>query len=222
MSITTDIHDGVATISMDDGKANAVGFDLIAGLNVALDEAEASARAIVLVGREGKFSAGFDLSVLGSGDPQQASRLVTQGGTLGLRLFRSSLPVVAACSGHAIAMGCFLLLSSDLRIGVPGPFKIGANETVIGMTLPVFGQELARARLRPERLTEAIVMGQLYPPDMAVQVGYLDRLSTPEALLQESQAEAARLGELPRAAYKGNKLAMRQSFIDRMAASLDA
>jgi enoyl-CoA hydratase len=119
-------------------------------------------------------------------------------------------------------MGCFLLLSSDLRIGVPGPFKIGANETVIGMTLPVFGQELARARLRPERLTEAIVMGQLYPPDMAVQVGYLDRLSTPEALLQESQAEAARLGELPRAAYKGNKLAMRQSFIDRIAASLDA
>jgi enoyl-CoA hydratase len=222
MSITTDIHDGVATISMDDGKANAVGFDLIAGLNAALDEAEASARAIVLVGREGKFSAGFDLSVLGSGDPQQASRLVTQGGTLGLRLFRSPLPVVAACSGHAIAMGCFLLLSSDLRIGVPGPFKIGANETVIGMTLPVFGQELARARLRPERLTEAIVMGQLYPPDMAVQVGYLDRLSTPEALLPESQAEAARLGELPRAAYKGNKLAMRQSFIDRMAASLDA
>lgn len=220
MSVQIEIEEGVATLCMDDGKANAVGFDLIAGLNAALDEAEAKARAIVLVGRDGKFSAGFDLSVLGQGQPEDAARLVNLGGALGLRLFQSPLPIVAACTGHAIAMGCFLLLSSDLRIGVPGPFKIGANETVIGMTLPVFGQELAKARLRPERLTEAIVMGQLYAPDAAVEVGFLDRLAAPQDVRAEAQADADRLGALPRAAYRGNKLAMRRGFIETMAASL--
>ena len=214
MSVTIDIQDGIATITMDDGKANAVNEALIDALHDALDEAEKNANAVILVGREGKFSAGFDLSVLGSGDAEQADRLGKRGGGIALRLFTFPLPVIAACTGHGIAMGCFLLLSSDIRIGLDGPFKIGANETAIGMSLPVFGIELPKARLRPERLTEAVINARLYGPAEAAEVGFLDRVvSSMDELMSAARQEAETLGALPRGAFKANKRKLRAPFI---------
>lgn len=222
MSVSLSIESKIATITMDDGKANAVGFSLIEALNAALDEAEAKANAIVLTGREGKFSAGFDLNVLREGSPADAARLVNQGGALALRLFNTAMPVIAGCNGHAIAMGCFLLLASDIRIGTLGAFKIGANETAIGMMLPVFAAELLKARIQPHQLTEAAITGQLYSPTDAVSRGFLDRAVEPEQMLPAAQAEAERLGALPRAAYAGNKTLIRKPFIDAIAPTVSA
>ena len=214
MTATLTLDDKIATITMDDGKANAVNDGLIDSLHAALDEAEAKADAVILTGREGKFSAGFDLSVLGSGDAETAARLVKRGGGIALRLFTFPLPVIAACNGHGIAMGAFMLLSSDVRIGVDGPFKLGANETQIGMVLPTFALELTKARLKHEKLTEAVIQGTLYDPKGAAEVGFLDEVVSVDELMPRAQAEAERLGALPRAAYKGNKLILRQPFVD--------
>ncbi|MEL6829121.1 MAG: crotonase/enoyl-CoA hydratase family protein [Pseudomonadota bacterium] len=214
MTVKLSIENKIATITMDDGKANAVNETLIDELHAALDEAEANADAVILTGREGKFSAGFDLSVLGSGDPKAAERLVKRGGGIALRLFTFPLPVIAACNGHGIAMGCFMLLSSDVRIGVDGPFKIGANETAIGMSLPVFALELTKARLRHEKLTEAVIQGTLYAPKGAAEVGFLDEVVSADQLMVRARAEAERLGALPRAAFKANKHLIRRLYID--------
>lgn len=220
MSVTLSIESKVATITMDDGKANAVGFTLIDALNSALDEAEAKVNAIVLTGREGKFSAGFDLNVLREGSPADAARLVNQGGALALRLFQTPLPVITGCNGHAIAMGCFLMLATDIRIGTLGAFKIGANETAIGMTLPVFAAELLKARIQPHQLTEVAITGQLFGPTDAVSRGFLDQAVAPEQMLPLALAEAERLGALPRAAYAGNKMLIRKPFIDAIAPTI--
>lgn len=211
--------DKVAHLTLDDGKANAVSHDLMAALNSALDRAEQEASAVVLQGRDGKFSAGFDLTEIQKG-PAQAKALVDRGAHLLYRLFNYPLPVVAACTGHAVAAGAFMLLSCDTRIGIAGRFKLGLNETAIGMNLPVFGYELAKNRLNPTHLTAAFVQSQLYDPESAVTVGYLDQVVATEELETAALAQAAQLAELPGKAYAANKRHLRRDALAAIKASL--
>ncbi len=220
MSVTLTPQGDVALITMDDGKANAVNPTLVEGLHRALDTAEAEFKAVILAGRPGRFSAGFDLKVLQGGSADDALALVHQGGTLLHRLYGFPLPLVAACTGHGIALGAFMLLASDLRLGVAGDFKIGANETPIGMALPVFGLELAHARLDPRALTRSIVQGHLFDPAGAAEVGFLDRVVAPEALMAEAGQAAADLATLPGHAYAANKRGIRDATLTAIQASL--
>ena len=164
MSATVEIANDIALIRMDDNKANAINFDMLAALNAALDTAEAEAKAIVLTGREGRFSGGFDLNAFASLG-SDVYKLLDAGAELLLRLYGGPLPLVAACTGHAIAMGVFILHACDTRIGTAGDYKIGANEAITGMNLPIFAMELARDRLHPSHLTRAMVQGFIYNPE---------------------------------------------------------
>jgi enoyl-CoA hydratase len=222
MPVTTEIHHDIALIRMDDGKANAINLEMIAALNAGLDEAEAGAKAIVLTGRAGRFSGGFDLKALASYSPENVVRLLDQGAELLLRLYGGLLPTVAACNGHAIAMGTFILLACDTRIGTHGAFKLGANETINGMNLPVFALELAHARLDIRHKTRAMVQSFIYDPEGAVDAGILDSLTSAEALESESLAVASQLSGLPGKAYAWNKNAVRKATIDRIRASIGA
>ena len=172
MPVTTTIENDVALIRMDDGKANAINFEMLAALNEALDKAEAEAKAIVLAGREGRFSGGFDLKAFASLGADGVYKLLDAGAELLLRLYGGPLPVVAACTGHSIAMGVFILNACDTRVGAAGEYKIGANEAITGMYLPIFAMELARDRLSPQHLTRAMVQGFIYNPEGAVEAGY--------------------------------------------------
>ena len=206
----------VAVLKIDDGKANAVSFDFIAQMNENLDRAEKEAKAVVFTGRPGRFSAGFDLSVMQGGGFEEMAKLVLQGAGMMLRLFTFPLPVVAASSGHSIAAGGFMLLSADTRIGTAGDFKIGLNETAIGMTLPVFGFQLAKARLAPTHFTPAVIQAKMYDPESAVEAGFLDQVVAADDLLPTAIETAATLGAFPADAYLGNKLGMRSQFIEAM------
>ncbi|MEL7128279.1 MAG: crotonase/enoyl-CoA hydratase family protein [Pseudomonadota bacterium] len=219
MSLTFEIQDSVAHIQMDDGKANALGFDMIAALNEALDQGEAEAKAIIISGRPGRFSGGFDLSVM-QHQPDKVGSLLNAGGHLLLRLFTSPRPVIAACSGHALAAGGLMLLSADTRIGIKGDFKIGLNETAIGMVLPIFGIELPAARLSPLHFTPAVIQGNLYDPESAMEAGFLDKAVAPDDLIQTAFEAAGLLSGLPQHAYHGNKLLIRKPAIDAIKASL--
>lgn len=210
----------VAVLRLDDGKANAIGPDTVAALDEALTRAEAEAGALLLVGREGKLSAGFDLSVMTSGE--EAMRALVRGGAEVLvRLYASPLPTVVACTGHALAMGALLLLAADTRIGADGPFKVGLNEVAIGMGLPIFAVELARDRLAPPAFTAATIQGAVYTPADALAAGYLDRLVAPDELEATAREEAGRLAQLRRGAVAHTKVRARQATIDRILATLD-
>lgn len=215
------IDDGVAVLKLDDGKVNAFGPSTIAALDAAIDAAEAEARALVIAGREGKFSAGFDLGVIRSG-PGPARELASAGARAAMRLYGAGVPVVAACTGHALAYGAILLLASDLRIGADGDARIGLNEVAIGLTLPVFGVELARDRLSPRHLTRAIGLATVYSPTEAVEVGFLDEVVPAEELEQTAVDRARALaGALNPGAFAGTRRNVRSAVIDRVLATLD-
>ncbi|PKP80446.1 MAG: enoyl-CoA hydratase [Alphaproteobacteria bacterium HGW-Alphaproteobacteria-18] len=220
MTATVKIENEIAVVTMDDGKANAISLTMVEALNAALDEAEASAKVIVLAGRPERFSAGFDLKFFASAEPDQMRALVVGGGKVAFRLFTSDKPVVIACTGHAIAMGAFLLLGGDSRIAARGAYKIGANETVNGMTLPAFGVELPRARLNPMYLTQALAQAKLYTPDEAVPVGWIDQVVEPGEVLNAAMAEAERLLPIANYAYGHNKRMARQPAIEAIGPTL--
>jgi enoyl-CoA hydratase len=222
MSATVEIVNDIALIRMDDNKANAINFEMIAALNAALDTAEAEAKAVVLTGREGRFSGGFDLNAFASLGPDGVYKLLDAGAELLLRLYGGPLPVVAACTGHAIAMGVFILHACDTRIGTAGDYKIGANEAITGMNLPIFAMELARDRLHPSHLTRAMVQGFIYNPEGAVEAGYLDMLAPENEVEAKALAVAGQLAQLPAPAYTWNKKAIRKATLDRIRASLGA
>ena len=209
----------VAVIEFDDGKANALTATSLDALGEAFSRAEAEAKAVVLVGRPGRFCAGFDLSVMTQGI-QHAVALVARGGELLLRIYEHPQPVVAACTGHAVAGGALLVLSCDTRIGALGDFKLGLNETAIDMALPLLGRELARDRLSPKHLIEAAVQARLYDPQEAVQVGYLDAVVDPERVLDEAVAAAERLSKLSLRAYAITKRELRRDTIAKVRAGM--
>lgn len=214
-----ELRDPVALVHWDDGKANAVSPALLDAFHGALDRAEKEAQAVLLLGRAGRFSAGFDLRVMREGgDPMRD--LVRGGADLLLRLIEFPLPVVSACTGHALAMGALVLLASDLRVGARGDFKIGLNEVAIGLPLPAFAVELARARLDPRHLGRAALLAEVYDPEGAVAAGYLDRTVAAERLAEEAHREAALLGELPRRAFAGTRRLLHGPWADRIRATL--
>ena len=214
------LEGSTAIVQMDDGKANALSDVMIDALVAALQRAEKEASAIVLAGRPERFSAGFDMRVMMS-SREAAIALLRHGVELLLGFYGTSLPVVAACSGHALAGGALLLLTGDLRLGVPGPFKIGLNEVAIGIPVPHLAMEFARDRLSPLELTRATLFAQIYAPEEAVTAGYLDRVVAADELLARAKEEAARLGALSRAAYGATKHLLRKPTIDRIRVALE-
>ncbi|MGF1468861.1 MAG: crotonase/enoyl-CoA hydratase family protein [Sandaracinaceae bacterium] len=213
----------VARLTIDDGKANALSAELIDALDSSLVEARAAgAKAVVLRGRPGRFSAGFDLKVMRSG-PDAAVALVAHGARFLMDLLLFPLPVVGACTGHAIAAGALTLAACDRRIGVRGETAIGLNEIAAGMPVPIFAHELARARLDPRALTDAVLTSRLYPPEEAAAVGWRDRVvDSLEALDREASAEAERLAELPGGPFAQTKRSLRGPLVEHVRATLEA
>lgn len=202
--LTYNLNNNVAVIHMDDGKANALGDGMIAALTKALDQAETEAKAVVLMGREKRFCAGFDLKAMAAG-PEAVTALVTSGANLLTRLYSYKLPIVSACTGHALAAGGLLLLASDYRVGTLGDFKIGLNEVAIGMTTPMFLLDFARDRVPTNLLHQATVHARLFSPEEATQSGFLDSAVAADALLNTALSVAEQLGALPQPAFSNSK-----------------
>lgn len=210
-------HRGVAVITVDDGKANALGHDLLAELDTALDGA-ADAAGLALIGRPGKFCAGFDLSVMRD-SPESAIALMAKGAKLALRLFGWPAPTVLGVTGHALAMGAVLLSCGDLRVGADGDFKLGLNEVAIGLPVPEFALELTRVRLCTAKFHEATALARIYSPREAVEVGYLDEVVAADDV---PAVAAERAGELAERLDRGAFAATRSGMRARMMAELDA
>ena len=212
--------DGVAIITMDDGKANALSLGMIGALNDALDRATSDGAVVLLTGREGIFSGGFDLKVLGAGGPD-AARMLEEGFLLALRILEHPAPVVMACNGHAIAMGLFLLVSGDYRIGVEGPYRLVANEVAIGLTMPWTAVELCRQRLTPSHFNRAVLLAESFSPTAAVDAGMLDSVVEGHGLQATANTRATEFAALHRAAHAGSKARVRRSAVDAVRTGLE-
>jgi len=219
--VTYQLKDSVATITMDDGKVNVMSVAMLSALNAALDKALEDRAVVVLTGRPGTFSAGFDLKTLTAGGPD-AQEMVTMGFELAHRMLSFPTPIIVACNGHAIAMGVFLVLAADYRLGADGPFKIGANEVAIGITMPHFGIEICRQRLAPAHFNRAVIFSEMYSPADAVPAGFLDRVVPAAELQNEAQKLAAGLTKLNMTAHAASKLRLRDQSLKAIRAAIDA
>lgn len=210
--IQLEIDGDIACITMDDGKANALSYGMLEDLTTALASAE-EAKATVLTGRPGCFCAGFDLKVMSQG-PEAARDLLVKGAELLLRAYGFPRPLVIACGGHAIAGGALLAATGDTRIGALGAFKVGLNEVQNGLPVPILAHALASDRLDPRALVAAVLHAEIYDPEGAAQVGWLDRVVSADDLDRAAMAEAQRLAALPEVPYRLTKRSLRERTID--------
>ncbi|WP_333992468.1 crotonase/enoyl-CoA hydratase family protein [Pseudomonas sp. S3(2024)] len=209
------LEDGIATLTLNNGKVNAISPDVIAAFNAALDQAKTDRAIVIITGQPGILSGGYDLKVMTTG-PKEAVALVTAGSTLARRLLSHPFPVIVACPGHAVAKGAFLLLSADYRIGVDGPFSIGLNEVQIGMTMHHAGIELARDRLRRSAFHRSVINGEMFDPKSAVDAGFLDKVVAAEELQGAALAAARQLKKINMNAHKNTKLKVRKALLEAL------
>ena len=202
---TLESNGDVSIITLDDGKVNVFSPDMIEQLNIILDKVPEDKGSILIQGKEGMFSAGFDLKVMQGGDTEAMSKMAAGGFKLLARVYSFPRPVVVACSGHAIALGAFLLLCGDYRLGAEGDFMIGANEIRNNMTVPEPILELSRARINKNHWFRAILNAEMYGPDHAIAPGYLDETVKPEKLMESALEKASDLATLDHPVYQITK-----------------
>jgi enoyl-CoA hydratase len=209
------VDSGVATLTLNNGKVNAISHQVIEELNEALDKAEQDKALVVITGQPGMLSAGYDLGVMKE-SMTSAMQLVEKGSRLTRRMLAFPFPIIVACSGHAVAKGAFLLLAADYRIGVQGKFKIGLNEVAIGMTMHHAGVELARGRLAPVFFNRSVLLAEMVSPDDAVTAGFLDVAVPESAFLQTVAGAAQAMTKLDMKSHHQTKLKARAELLQTL------
>ncbi len=218
--VTYSRSDSVSRIAMDDGRVNVFSIPMLRALHQAFDQAEREETVVILKGRPGCFSAGFDLQTM-RGPREDVRTILTLGATLAERLLAFPSPVVVACTGHAFPAGAFLLMAADMRVGADGPFKLGLNEVRIGLTLPWFAIVLARHRLTPAHFDHAAVTGDMFDPEAAREAGLLDRVVPPADVDAVALGAAQDRGSVDRTAHAATKLRVRQSVLKDLRAAIE-
>lgn len=213
-------NEGVATLTLNNGKVNALSPDMIAAFNQCLDQAEQDRAIVIITGQPGILSGGYDLKVMTS-SLDNAFNLVALGSTLTRRMLAHPYPIIVACPGHAIAKGAFLLLAADYRIGTAGAFNIGLNEVLIGMTMHYAGIELAKDRLTQPAFQRSVINGELFSPEEAIGAGFLDRVVPAEQLLDTAQAMATQMKKINMNAHAKTKLKVRKDLLEALDAAIE-
>lgn len=219
--VTYSRKDAIAVIRMDDGKVNALGRTMQAALNEAIDQADSdNVGALVLTGNERVFSGGFDLKILTSGEVQPAIDMLRGGFELSYRLLSYPKPVVIACTGHAIAMGSFLLSSGDHRVAAHA-YNIQANEVAIGMTIPYAALEIMKLRLTPSAYQQATGLAKTFFGETALAAGFVDEIVLPEMVVSRAEEAAQEFAGLHQHAHAATKLRARADTLKALRAGID-
>jgi len=218
--VTYQSEDNFVVITIKNGKANAISHDVIHVLIRSLDKAQQENKVVILTVQNGIFSAGFDLKVM-TKSSESAKELVIKGSKLSLRMLSFPQPIIVLCSGHAIAKGAFLLLSSDYRIGVAGDFKIGLNEVMIGMTMHHAGIAIAKARLSEVYLNRSVNNAEIYNPKEAIKAGFLDVIVPEKELLSTAIKVAEMFSKLNKKAHFETKLKVRKTHLKDLEKAID-
>ena len=211
-------EDEISIITLDDGKANVFSEEMTQAINDCLDKVPTDSGSLIITGRPGMFSAGFDLKVIASGDVPKIKKMSLSGFKLLSRIFSFPRPVVAACSGHGIALGTFLLCCCDYRIGIKGEFLLGANEMKTNMVIPTPILELIKFRISPSHKYRSILGAEMYQLDKAIDAGLMDQVEEAETLMDAAIEKAKDLATMGHPSYTLTKAL----FIKDVADSIDS
>ena len=209
-------EDEISVITLDDGKANVFSEEMTQAINDCLDKVPTDSGSLIITGRPGMFSAGFDLKVIASGDVPKIKKMSLSGFKLLSRIFSFPRPVVAACSGHGIALGTFLLCCCDYRIGIKGEFLLGANEMKTNMVIPTPILELIKFRISPSHKYRSILGAEMYQLDKAIDAGLMDQVEEAEALMDAAIEKAKDLATMGNPSYTLTKALFIKDVADRI------
>jgi len=212
----------IARIVLDDGKVNVMSVAMLAALHEAFDQAEKDGAIVILTARGKTFSAGFDLKVFSDGSANENYTMLKSGAELAYRLLSFPTPVIAACNGHALPMGAFLLMSSDVRIAADGVYGIGMNEVAIKLTVPRFAVEVARQRLTPAYFNRALTSGQMFGPAEAAAAGFVDWAVPASELDAAATRVAEALCKIDLPSHHATKLRAREPALKAIRAAIDS
>jgi len=191
---------GIVELKLARPPVNALDPGLCRDLRSALDAAViAEARGIVLSGGPKVFSAGLDVPyLLGLGDDREALTSAWQSFFAAARaLAACPVPVVAAVAGHAPAGGCVLALCCDYRVMAAGDFRIGLNETQVGLVAPEGVQRLLRRVVGPNRAERLLIMGEMVEAERALRIGLVDELANIDQVAERAHEWLGQLLALP-------------------------
>jgi enoyl-CoA hydratase len=191
----------VSIITLDDGKANVFSPSMISAVNKCLDDVPTEKGSLIITGRTGMFSAGFDLKIISAGDMAATREMSLKGFKLLSRIFSFPRPVLAACSGHGIALGTFLLCCCDYRIGVKGEFLVGANEMRTNMVIPIPILELIKFRIAQPHKYRAVLGAEMYSIENAIDAGIIDEIVEADDLMDTALTKAKDLATLGHPSY---------------------
>ncbi len=211
----------VSIITLNDGKANVFSPEMSKTISSLLDEVPDDKGSLVITGRPGIFSAGFDLKIISSGDASAVSSMIKTGFTLLARVYNFPRPVIAACSGHGVALGAFLLCCADYRIGANGQFIVQANETRNNMSIPTPILEISKTRISKTHWYRAILNAEAYPIEKAIEPGYLDEVVEAESLMTRAMEVANDLATLGHPHYKITKNLDQKDTLKRIHDAID-
>ena len=200
-SATLIVENNISIITLDDGKANVFSPKMIQDVNDCLDQVPTQNGALIITGRDGMFSAGFDLKIISAGEMSAITEMTTNGFKLLSRIFSFPRPVLGACSGHGIALGTFLLCCCDYRIGVKGEFMIGANEMRTNMVIPTPILELIKFRVSNVHKYRAILGAEMYLIEDGIEAGLIDEVVEPENLMEASMHKIKDLASMGHPSY---------------------
>ena len=194
-------EEDISIITLDDGKANVFSSEMSQQVNDCLDQVETEKGCLIITGKEGMFSAGLDLKTIQSGDMEKILDMSSSAFKLLARIFSFPRPVIAACSGHGIALGTFLICCCDYRIGIKGDFMLGANEMRTNMVIPTPILELIKFRVNNSHKYRAVLGAEMYTLEKAKEAGLMDDVVNPEDLIQVAMEKAKDLATMGHPSY---------------------
>jgi enoyl-CoA hydratase len=206
---------GVAVVTMNHGKANALDVELCEAIAAEFDRLRAApAKAVVLTGQGRMFSAGVDLVRMSEGGAPYVRRFLPALHRLYEAVFFFPKPVVAAINGHAVAGGCVLQCCADKRIAARDGGRIGVTELLVGVPFPPLAFEVMRFATPPRYLADGMFSGATFAPDVALTRGLVDELADAPALLDRAVAAAETFAALAPPAFAQTKQQLRQGAAD--------
>ena len=211
----------VSIITLDDGKANVFSSAMSSAINQLLDEVPNDKGALLITGRQGLLSGGFDLKTMTGGEAKDIIEMTVNGFKLLARIYGFSRPVVVASSGHAIALGAFLLCCADYRVGAKGKYLVQANEHRNNMSIPIPILEISKSRISKRHWHRAILNAEAYPIDQSVEAGYLDEVVDEEDLMKRAMEVATDLATLGHPHYQMTKDLDQKDILERINAGIE-
>ena len=211
----------ISIIKLDDGKANAFSYEMLSQVNELLIKVSRDSGALVITGREGLFSGGFDLKTLATGDMEKITKMVQLGYRLLLELFSFDRPIIAAVSGHSIALGLFVTCSADYRIAIDGKYVCQANEVRNNMDIPLQIMEILKARVNKKYFYPAVYHSDVYSVQESVEVGYIDEVVSEDQFMKRVMEKAKELATLPHPFYANTKKTAQDDIRQKIADAID-